>query len=811
MFSNEQWLANSGGDFYNGVATQSLRFDDGSSAYLTRTPSSAGNRKTWTWSGWVKRGALGSSYYMPFGADSGGGTGGALYFYNDFLHFGQGATSYRITNAVFRDVSSWYHVLLTLDTTDATAVDRVKIYINGNQVTSFSTTNNPSVNADLAFNNNVAHAVGADIPNTGARNYFDGYMSDVNFIDGLALTPTSFGEFKNGAWIPVDTSGLTFGTNGFRLKFDQVGVGTASSSTIGADTSGNTNHWTSSGIVASDCAMPDSPENNFATLNPLAVGSGETFSEGNTDLLLAGSGSGGVGTISMTTGKWYYEIDYNYLSNTPFSDYTSLGICLLSSELPPTTNIFSASGVIAYYANNGKSYINGVGATYGASFIPGDIIGVAVDMEASTVTFYKNNISQGSLTTAGVGSSLSPYFVNAGSVQSVGMAANFGNPSYTISSGNADANGYGNFEYAPPTGYLALCTSNLPEPTIGANSLTQADDHFNTVLYTGNNSTNNITGVGFQPDWVWVKKRSTAGDHKLIDSTRGVGQVLESNTTDSEADESSSFTAFGADGFSLAGTAGAWNENSATYVAWNWLANGGTTVTNESGSIDSTVQANTDAGFSIVTYTGTGTAGTIAHGLGAIPNMYMVKCLDNSASTDHWYVYHAGIASNAEDYEIYLNLTARAYENNNYPWNETKPTNSVFSIKTLQDVNQSSKSYVAYCFADVEGYSKFGSYFGNGNADGTFVYTGFRPAWVIVKAATGAVQHWHMFDNKRNGYNVDNDPLYANLNIAEYNTDVLDFVSNGFKMRTSSAVTNASGVTYIYMAFGDSTKYANAR
>ena len=277
MFSNEQWLANSGANFYNGVATQSLRFNDDDSAYLTKTPSSASNRKTWTWSGWVKRGNL-SSWQMLFAAGTTAGDRTYLAI-NDsnYLVFNHIASStpvfYSNSDMVFRDCSAWYHLVVKCDLANTT----VNIYVNGQQI-DLTLTSGSFQNVNTYINNNTAHFISKS--SFASQEYLDGYLAEVNFIDGLALTPTSFGEFKNGVWIPIDTSGLTFGTNGFRLKFDQVGVGTASSSTIGADTSGNTNHWTSGGIVASDCAMPDSPENNFATLNPLNNPDG-TFSEGN--------------------------------------------------------------------------------------------------------------------------------------------------------------------------------------------------------------------------------------------------------------------------------------------------------------------------------------------------------------------------------------------------------------------------------------------------------------------------------------------------------------------------------------------------
>ncbi|MDA7684400.1 hypothetical protein N8571_02330, partial [Akkermansiaceae bacterium] len=314
----------------------------------------------------------------------------------------------------------------------------------------------------------------------------------------------------------------------------------------------------------------------------------------------------------------------------------------------------------------------------------------------------------------------------------------------------------------------------------------------------------------FQPDWVWVKKRSTAGDHKLIDSTRGVGQVLESNTTDTEADESSSFTAFGADGFSLAGTAGAWNENANNYVAWNWKANGGTTSSNTDGSITSTVQASTTSGFSIVTYTGAGSAGTVGHGLGAVPKWLIVR---NRTEAYNWKVYHAGNTSAPETDYLVLDNTDVTADNVTH-WADTAPTSTVFSLGTSNALIKNTNTFVAYCFAEVEGYSKFGSYTGNGNANGTFVFTGFRPAWVMVKR-TDSADHWNILDVKRDTFNVMDTRLLANNSTGEQTSSsyYVDFTSNGFKLRTSDSGWNGSGASYIYMAFADGQpfKYANGR
>ena len=325
------------------------------------------------------------------------------------------------------------------------------------------------------------------------------------------------------------------------------------------------------------------------------------------------------------------------------------------------------------------------------------------------------------------------------------------------------------------------------------NGLDKPSDYFNTKLYTGTGATHNITGVGFQPDFVWLKKRSAIKDHSLNDSVRGAGKDLICNETFSEQNDNV-LTSFDSDGFTLSSeTRG--NESSSTYASWSWLG-GGTASSNTDGSITSSVSANQDAGFSIVSYTGTGSNATVGHGLGAEAKCIIVKDRDN---TRDWGFYHVSLGNG-----YYMNLNAVGGSSaTSTHWNSTTPTSSVFSIGTSNQVNVSSTDFIAYCFADVKGYSKFGSYTGNGNADGTFVYTGFKPAWVMIKA-TAQNASWTILDNKRNTFNVMGKGLFADDSGAEYDyTDRRDFLSNGFKIRNTSSAENYSANTYIYMAFAE--------
>jgi hypothetical protein len=327
-------------------------------------------------------------------------------------------------------------------------------------------------------------------------------------------------------------------------------------------------------------------------------------------------------------------------------------------------------------------------------------------------------------------------------------------------------------------------------------TINKSTDYFNTKLYTGNATDDrSITGVGFQPDFSWVKRRDSAGSHRLKDSIRGATKTLISNSTSAESTEANVFQAFESDGFQL-GSDSVLNASGATYASWNWLGENGT-ASNTDGSITSTVSANTTSGFSIVSYTGTGSNATVGHGLGSVPKM--VICKNRSSGSVGWSSWHTGIGD-GNNY-ILLNTTQSTLTASNI-WNSTIPTSSVISVGSHPSTNESGSNMIAYCFAEKKGFSKFGSYTGNGNADGTFVYTGFKPAMVIVKDSTSTGQ-WFMRDNKRDTYNAAVKTLYANGSSAEEDSQPWDMLSNGFKMRNTDSDLNNSGETYIYMAFAE--------
>ena len=801
----------------------SLRFNDDDSAYLYKDFGSAGNRRTWTWSGWIKRGNLGTtttgdqsifdaresgnnnpSFGMSFDGNAGGGASNDAI---DILMYTSGIDYRLITTQVFRDVSAWYHIVFAVDTTQATASNRLKLYVNGSQITAFDTATYPSLNFEGSVNNNKRHGIGSL---AYGGNYQDGYMTEVNFIDGQQLTPTDFGEFDedSGIWKPIEYTG-TYGTNGFYLDFENSG-------SLGADQSGNGNNFTPTNLASTD-QTTDTPTNNFCTLNPLDNDSDTTFSEGNTKFVTDSTERRPFySTYGLTTGKWYWEVKGTV--NTAVG-YLMIGIAGSNNTAtePLGNNLYDYS----YRPDSGNIFNNGSSSSYGNTFTDNDIIGIALDLDNNKLYFSKNGTFQNSgdptsgATGTGAVSITDPsstdkgcYIPSASDFWTAGSITgffNFGNPAFSISSGNSDGNGYGNFEYAPPTGFLALCTQNLAtelSPTIDDGSA-----YFQTLTYAGNSSARTLTNDGhsdLQPDWIWIKSRTGAQWHHLFDSSRGGDYRLHSNSTNAESTLTNSrITSFNTDGFSTTDGENV-NITGNNYVAWQWKANAGSTSSNTDGSITSTVQANTTAGFSIVTYTGNGTAGaTIGHGLGVVPNLMIVKMRTDAAL--NWEVYHSEVSSTPQNDFLLLNQSSAKQTASNR-WNNTAPTSSVFTVGNGGGVNTSGKNYVAYLFNNVEGYSKFGSYTGNGSTDGAFVYTGFKPAWVMMKRSD-STGNWSMYDNKRPTYNVLNKFVLANSSNAEETRDSLDFLSNGFKLRNSDlnggTNINLSGATYIYMAFAE--------
>jgi hypothetical protein len=755
---------------------QSIRFNDDDSAYLSRTPGSAGNRKTWTFSSWVKRANLfnGSVPQIIFSAANGSTLDFIMQFgqSDDTLRisdYSSGSASNLITTQLFRDPSAWYHFVLQYDTTQATSSDRMKLYVNGTQVTAFSTASYPSLNYDSAVNNNLAHNISRGA--YSANGYFDGYQAEINFIDGTALDPTSFGETNadTGQWVPVKYAG-SYGTNGFYLKGQD-------SSALGDDSSGNNNDFTSSGLTAAD-QMLDTPTDNFCTLNPLITPATMTFTDGNLALSGYTAVTSAYGTFGMSSGKWYWEL----VAQT--NAMAGVAATPNGSQYPG-----QAADSYAFDLTNGTKYNNGSSSAFGAGAVSaGDTVGVAFDADSGDLKFYDNS---GTLIgTAFSGLTSGPYFPVFRNGSAANISINFGQQT---------------FSHSLPTSHVALSTSNLPDPTIADPSA-----YFQTSLWNGNGSTQTITQDGnstFQPGWIWSKGRNNAQEHVVFDEVRGTTKYLKVSPAGTEATQSG-VTAFNSDGFDLGSWAGT-NGSGQTHVGWQWKAGGTSGSSNTDGSITSTVSADTTSGFSIVSYTGTGANATVGHGLGVAPSM--VICKQRNASRS-WVVYHEGLPSAAN--VIYLDL-ASAPATDSTVWNSTDPTSTVFSVGSANGSNSSGNGMIAYCFAEVEGFSKFGIYTGNGSTNGAFVYTGFKPAFVLWKQYTNlGTNSWGIRDSARDPSNVVESVLRPNTAGAETTASsaYADFLSNGFKLRATDGFVNKASSNYLYYAVAESPfKTATAR
>jgi len=814
-FGASQFMYARDSGFYPHEISHSIRFDDGSSEYLSRTPGSAGNRKTMTWSGWFKRSDLaGHQRFFGAGVDNYVSFTSAGAIEINLRSGGSTSNAFIVTNNLHRDVSAWYHIVVAIDTTQGTDTNRVKIYVNGVQQTSFSEDAYPSQNNDLnSFNNTVEQFIGR----YSSGNYYDGYMAEVHFIDGLALAPASFGETKNDIWIPKDTSGLTYGTQGFRLQFKQAGL-SANASGLGADTSGNTNHLNSVNHAAHD-RVPDSPTNNFAAYNSV-MRANMTFSEGNLKALGVGSNYDNIaGTILFdpTDSRGYYWEWYVVAHD----DDTEIGIAKVDNSnfnQSDATNPTAHSALTVSYRGSGQKKVNNSNSSYGTAWDNGNILSVAV--KSGSVFFYHNGTLQasGTAATTSLTGEPTPYVPSFSINGTQSGIVNFGQDSSfagnVTAQNNTDANGIGDFYYSPPAGYVALCTANLPDPsaTVDPNQGGSPQDYFNTSLYTGNGASSLDIDLDFDPDLVWIKRRNANQSHVLANRLSGDDKFIATNGGSAEETDNTKFRNFSPNGndFRVGGHDGV-NNSGSGYVAWSWKA-GGSGSSNTDGTINTTATSvAAHGGFSISTYTGTGSNATVGHGLSTNPIFVMAR---RRSSGEDWVIGSETTATGFNG-RIILNNN-EAWADTTAQWDDTAPTSTVVSIATHNSVNANTNTYVMFCFANVDGMQRVGEYIGNSNADGTFVYTGFRPAWIMIKKADAA-DDWAIHDSKRVDNNTNGNPIDDYL---KPNTDAsegddgasVDFYANGFKWRINSGMRNENDKKYLYLACAEQPfKYANAR
>ena len=819
MLNSELWQAPlaGGGDFYSHQIANSFRFDSG---YLQRTPSSAGNRQTWTFSCWVKK--TQNVYMHIIDAGSGGDQDSRIrmYWYDNKLSASSANANFNASTALYRDTSAWQHVVWKL--TGGTSYQ----YVNGTLASSYS------VSGNTAMSNTVQHRIGID-NSTDTSSRFLGYMAEVVFIDGTAHDPDDFAETKNGVWIPKDVSGLTFGSQGYHLDF-------ASASDPGNDVSGNNNDWTNNSLATHD-QMLDSPTfnsdsngGNFCTANSVYRGESTTdaqygvLSEGNLTHSYSGSYDGAIPCTHKVpaSGKWYFE--YRIDAGGGSSGFSPAMGIMDPNEFTFTSSTIGQDGLISYdNAQNRIEKNNVIVGTYGGSRgSNGDVMGIAVDMDNGAFYVSKNGtfqaISGGSTgdptsgaSRTGAGATWTPASEYTSGMVPMSQPTGGSTPIITMNfgqngtfngnetaGGNSDTNGYGNFFSAVPSGYSAICSGALT--VADAVDPAQTDDDypqklFNPLIYTASGG-DSYTGLGFQPDWVWVKWRGGAQSHGLFDSSRGTSKVLNSDNSNAEA-TSSGLTSFDTDGYTMGQY---YNQNARAYVSWNWRANGGTTSTNSSGSISVTQQVDPSGGFSISTYSGTDGTPTIGHGLSSAPTFVIVK---QTNGTHNWAVYAKGAA--ATKYGFLESTSGFGTDN---MWGNTTPSSTLVYLGAYTQTHGSGRNYVAYCFADTEGYIKSGSYEGNGNVDGAFIYTGFKPAFILIKGIDADGTGWNLHDNATSPFNVASTALQANTASAELSNYNIDMLSNGFKIRDADGDLGTNGNTYIYLAFAENPfKYATAR
>ena len=783
---------------------RSLRFHSGDNTRLVRTIGSTSNRRTFTYSWWLKRSIQNSEQYIWYvGSSSGTPYLDARFEANSHELQIQDYTPSRpirfITNRKFRDCTAWYHFVFAVDTTQSTASNRAKLYVNGVQETSFSTETYPDQNYDSSANVS-GHIQVWGTNKEGTSNDLDGYLAEAHFIDGQQLTPSSFGytEFQTGIWKPKRYTG-TYGTNGFYLNFsDNSGT---SATTMGRDSSGNGNNFTPNNFAVSD-SMIDTPTNNFPLM----------FTDIGSPSLPATITEAGLRVQGPTSHSDRY---IRTLGGMPNSGKYYVEIKCVHVGARGTVGMYDAhenggstdggtSNWFAFGNHNGGYSTSWTRPNYTqfGTFQTGEYMTIALDMDNGKIWLNRNaaidtTTQDPRITDVNTSNPDRHYtwFYRETSSNRSTSEFNFGQQSYN---------------FTPPDGFKPLATNNFP--TQQTPHVISPKKHFDTLLYTGNGGTQSITGLEFQPDWVWLKKRNGTTNHLLFDSVRGTNKSLNSNGNGAEDTSSTNkLTSFNSDGFTLGSNASG-NNNSDTYVAWCWKAGGGV-ATNTNGNITSSVSVNEEAGFSIVSYTGNGSNGqTVGHGLSQAPKWIMLKARD---ATQNWRVWHHSLAADGSK-RLILDQT-NVSENAAF-LNDTAPTSTVFTLGNADDAwNANSAKFIAYCWHEVPGFSKFGVYKGNNNSNGPYIHLGFRPAWIMIKNISAGSTAWYILDNKRDPDNPVQQYLAAEDSAAEGTYVFYDFLSNGFKLRNTGGAQNPNNQDVVYMAFAEqpgSTAYdteTNAR
>ena len=759
---------------------------DGSADYLSQTFGTPTNNYTYSLNITVKRAKLGATQVILF---AGAGTTSNNYSYlaftsTDVLEFHDYASGYNFqytSNAKFRDTHKWYNITIAVATGKSPASDRIKIFVDGDEITSFSAETNPPLSYTSYLNSAVTHRIGATNPSS----YLNGYVSRIVFIDGSAEINTAYGHESSdtGKWVltAINSSSFTYGNNGGLWDFNNDRANTPDTTSTIYDQSGNSNNWTGNSLTAGSFTN-DTPVDNYATLNALATNS--TYSQ-------ATLSNGNLSAVAPTatyyhlsssiklpsTGKWYLE---GTLVGAPNS---ANHIGVEQEDSISTTMVVTGDGAnsCSYSPVGGAIRQNALTTATLVTSTSGDVIGIAVDMDNNKIWFAKNNTWMNSgdpvSGTGEVSSTLSSDIFFSAVAYSTGCDWNidFGQLGFT---------------YTPPTDFLALSSANLPIP-----DNLKPQDNANIVLYTGDGTAigsggNSITGIGFQPDFSWIKNRDTAQGHRVTDSVRGVTKRIITDATTAEGTDGEGLNSFDADGFTV-GNDSSYNGNTNDIWSLNILADNTSGSSNTDGSITSTV-ATDEINFSIVTYTGTGANATVGHGLAEAPDLIIVK---NTDGVHGWPVYHSSNTSAPETDILRLDGTDATADTPE--WNDTAPTSSVFSLGTNAKSNNSGDVHVAYCFKFGDVFTG-GSYTGNGSTDGVFIPSD-KLLFFCNKRTSSSGYGWNLHDVVRYPNNPDDSELQANTSAAETNpVDRLDNLSNGIKLRTTGAAYNTSGATYIW-------------